>query len=69
MFHIPYLYMIHQCIYTLHTLMHALSRFELKTTWRCTKVFTTKPLQNFDKIKRKFNFIIFNIKIFLKFKL
>jgi hypothetical protein len=22
MFHIPYLYMIHQCIYTLHTLMH-----------------------------------------------
>jgi hypothetical protein len=23
MFHIPYLYMIHQCIYTLHTLMHA----------------------------------------------
>jgi len=23
MFHIPYAYMIHQCIYTLHTLMHA----------------------------------------------
>ncbi len=38
-------------------------------SWRCKKVFITKPLQVFDKEKKRFNFIIFDLKLFLKFKL
>jgi hypothetical protein len=36
------------------------------TSWRCTKVFTTKPLQDFDKILKKS--LNFDIKLFKKFK-
>jgi hypothetical protein len=49
-----YTHYIHICV--------NLSKFEPKISWRSTKAFNTKPLQNFDEIKRKFNFIIFNMK-------
>jgi hypothetical protein len=47
---------------------HIHQSFEPKTSWTCTKVFTTKPLHDFDKIKIKFNFIIFEMNLFKKFK-
>jgi hypothetical protein len=67
MFHISYLYMIYHHIMYINEYIH--QGLNPKTSWRCIKVFTTKPLQVFDKIKTKFNFIIFNMKLFLKFKL
>jgi hypothetical protein len=69
MFCKPYLYMIHQCIYTLYIFMHAFIKVWTQFSWGRTKVFTTKPLWNFDKIEIKCRFIIFDIKLFKKFKL
>ncbi len=56
-----YTHYVHWCTHSL--------RVQPQTSCKCTKVFTTKPLQFFDKIKRKFNFVIFDMKLFLKFKL
>jgi hypothetical protein len=67
MFRKPYFYLIHQCI--LHIFMHAFIKVWTQFSWRCTKVFTTKPIQDLDKIERKCKFITFDIKLFKKFKL
>ncbi len=65
-----YIYTWYNNVYThyINQCMHS-SRFEPKTSWRCTKVFTTKPLQEIDNIHIRFSFIIFNMKLFKKFKL
>jgi hypothetical protein len=67
---INYIYTWYNNVYTtLHTSMHAFIKVWTQTSWKCTKVFTTKPLQGFDKINRRFNFIIFSMKLFKKFKI
>jgi len=43
------------------------SNIEPKTSWKHTKVLTTKPFQNFMNKDEKFNFIMFSMKLFRKF--
>jgi hypothetical protein len=54
------MYMFVYCSYSKY--MDA--RFEPKTSWRHTKVLTTKPLQNFINKEKKFS-----VELFMKFKL
>jgi hypothetical protein len=43
-----------------------LSKIELKTSWKHTKVLTIKPLQHFINKDEKFEFIMFGMKIVSK---
>jgi hypothetical protein len=54
------MYMFVYCIYSKYIDV----RFEPKTSWRHTKVLTTKPLQDF--INKE---IMFGVELFMKFKL
>jgi len=45
------------------------SNIEPKTSWKHTKILTTKPFQHFINKYKKFNFIMFGMKLFRKFKL
>jgi hypothetical protein len=63
-----YRHYIHECTHS--------SRFKPKTSWRCTKAFTTKPLHDFDDFFKKLTLLSltwnywknsnFNIQFFFK---
>jgi hypothetical protein len=58
---------MHQCIYTLHTLTHIHQGLNPRFHGNAPR--SSPLIQVFDKIKIKFNFTIFHMKLFLKFKL
>jgi len=62
--HTCFVYQIYTWYINLYTHYIHSSSFEPKIWWRCTIVFTTRPFQDFDEIKRKFSFIMFDIKLF-----
>jgi hypothetical protein len=54
------MYMFVYCIY----LKYIDARFEPKTSWKQTKVLTTKPLQDFINKEK-----MFGLELFMKFRL
>jgi hypothetical protein len=48
---------------------HIPSRIESKTSWKHINALTTKSFQDFINKKEKFKFIVFDMKLFRKFKL
>jgi len=62
MFCISYLYMMHQCIYTLHTLTHIHQGLNPRLHGNAPRF--SPLIQVIDKIKIKFNFYIFDMNFF-----